>query len=99
MVMIFCFCNCTVLFAQLHFFVAEDCLIVAGDDFVDVIHTAIAKFDCIFIDDFVEFVIWWEAHTKESEEFRSYVGGNVFAIWRVELSDFSSSSFVFAGFF
>ena len=96
-----------VLFVQLRryylccftFFIAEDCLIVAGDDLEDVIHTAIAQFHCIFIDDFVEFVFWWEAHTKEAEEFLSYVGGNVFPIWRVEPSDFSSSSFFFAGFF
>ena len=72
---------------------------MAGDDLEDVIHTAIAQFHCIFIDDFVEFVFWWEAHTKEAEEFLSYVGGNVFPIWRVEPSDFSSSSFFFAGFF
>ena len=30
-------------------FVAEDCLIVAGDDLVDVIHTAITQFDCILL--------------------------------------------------
>ena len=71
---------------------------MAGDDLGDVIHTAITQFDCIFIDAFVEFVFWWEAHTKEAEEFLSYVGSNVFALWRVEPSDFSSS-FVFAGFF
>ena len=55
----FYFCNCTVLFAPLHFF------IMAGDDLVDVIHTTITQFGCIFIVDFVEFVFWWEAHTEE----------------------------------
>ena len=44
---------------------------MAGDDLVDVIHTAITQFDCILIDDFVEFVFWWEAHTEKAEEFRS----------------------------
>ena len=33
---------------------------MAGDDFVDAIHTAITEFNCIFIDDFVEFVFWWK---------------------------------------
>ena len=72
---------------------------MAGDDLVDVIHTAITQFDCILIGDFVEFVFWCEAHTEDTEEFLSYVGGNVFAIWRVEPSYFSFSSFVFADFF
>ena len=81
------------------FVIVEDCLIVAGDDLVDVIHTTITQFDCIFIGDFVEFVFWCEAHTEDTEEFLSYFGGNVFAIWRVEPSYFSFSSFVFADFF
>ena len=86
--------NFTVLFAPLHFFfVAEDRLIVASDDLVYDIHTAKTQFDCFYIDDFIEFVFWWEARTEETEEFFSSVGGNVFAIWRVEPSNFSSFAF------
>ena len=81
------------------FFVAEDCLNVAGADLVDVTHTAITQFDCIFIDDFIEFIFLWEAHIEEAEEFLSYVSDDVFAIWGVEPSDLSSTPFVFAGFF
>ena len=72
---------------------------MAGDYLMDVVHAAITQFDCIFIDDFIEFVFWWEAHTEEAEEFLSYVGDDIFAIWGVEPSYFSSSPFVFAGFF
>ena len=76
------------------FFVDEDCFIVAGDYLMDVVHTAITQFDCIFIVDFIELVFWWW-----SKGFLSYVGDDVFAIWGVEPSYFSSSPFVFAGFF
>ena len=70
------------------FFVAEDCLIVAGDDLVDVFHTAIAQFDCIFIGDFVEFVcvffFLWEAHSELIKELLLYFVEDAFAIWRIE---------------
>ena len=72
---------------------------MAGDYLVNVTHTAITQFDCIFIDEFIEFVVWWEAPIEEAEEFLSYLGDDVFAIWGVEPSDLSSSPFVFAGFF
>ena len=47
--MMFFFYNCTVFLLCFTFFVTEDCLIVASDDLVDVIHTAVTQFDCIFL--------------------------------------------------
>ena len=59
--MMFYFCKSCLL--RFTFFVAEDCLIMAGDYLMNVVHTAITQFDCIFVDDFIEFVFWWEART------------------------------------
>ena len=70
---------------------------MSGDDLVDVIHAAVTQFDCIFIDDFVEFVFWWKPHTEQTIAFLSYAAGNIFA--GIEPSHCSSSSFVFGDFF
>ena len=70
------------------FYVAEDSFVVASDDLMDVIHKAITQFDCILIDDFVEFVFSCGAHTEKTKEFLSFVCGNFFAIGRVKPNNF-----------
>ena len=35
-----------------------------GDTLFNIAHAAVAEFDRVFVDDFIELVVWWEASAE-----------------------------------
>ena len=62
-------CSCLLYLFQFGWLLVEDSFVVRADDCFDVWHTAVAKFDCISVENLVQRVVGWEALVKIFKNF------------------------------
>ena len=61
------------------------------DNILDILHTTIANFHCVPVEEFMKLVCWWEVPINKTEETASYVGLDLCAERRVEPNNIAVS--------
>ena len=62
----------------------QNFLVMLYDNTGHIFHAAVANFDCVSVENLVEFVFLGEVFIDELEETFCNIGLDIFAVWRVE---------------